>query len=397
MFTLVRRNKDFRNFWYGQIVSQLGDRVHTLAVIWLVYSWSNSGSAVGFVLIASTLPAFLISPLAGSLLDKYDRKKIMIICDFLRSALVLILSILAFMNMLNLPIIVAFTAVISIGAAFFNPATMSIMPSLVKQEELTQANAFYQLSVNASGAFGFLLGSGLIALIGVPVAFLINGFSFLLSAYFIMKLAYKHVPVIRESHFWADFKEGWNVTKKIPLIIKLFTPIIIINFFLSALYILIPVFAEGVFNRGSSGLGMMMTGLTLGMFFGALIMLRNKLQISIRMLLFASLCFIGLAFMMMSFFEDFNFYLFAFAAIGVFLNISNIALMALFQKIVPNEVRGKVFGLLTSASVSSQPISYGVMGLLTDLVAPGTILLFCAIALTLTAFRFLTIKELKQV
>ena len=397
MFTLVRRNKDFRNFWYGQIVSQLGDRVHTLAVIWLVYSWSNSGSAVGFVLIASTLPAFLISPLAGSLLDKYDRKKIMIICDFLRSALVLILSILAFMNMLNLPIIVAFTAVISIGAAFFNPATMSIMPSLVKQEELTQANAFYQLSVNASGAFGFLLGSGLIALIGVPVAFLINGFSFLLSAYFIMKLAYKHVPVIRESHFWADFKEGWNVTKKIPLIIKLFTPIIIINFFLSALYILIPVFAEGVFNRGSSGLGMMMTGLTLGMFFGALIMLRNKLQISIRMLLFASLCLIGLAFMMMSFFEDFNFYLFAFAVIGVFLNISNIALMALFQKIVPNEVRGKVFGLLTSASVSSQPISYGVMGLLTDLVAPGTILLFCAVALTLTAFRFLTIKELKQV
>lgn len=397
MFTLVRRNKDFRNFWYGQIVSQLGDRVHTLAVIWLVYSWSNSGSAVGFVLIASTLPAFLISPLAGSLLDKYDRKKIMIICDFLRSALVLILSILAFMNMLNLPIIVAFTAVISIGAAFFNPATMSIMPSLVKQEELTQANAFYQLSVNASGAFGFLLGSGLIALIGVPVAFLINGFSFLLSAYFIMKLAYKHIPVIRESHFWADFKEGWNVTKKIPLIIKLFTPIIIINFFLSALYILIPVFAEGVFNRGSSGLGMMMTGLTLGMFFGALIMLRNKLQISIRMLLFASLCLIGLAFMMMSFFEDFNFYLFAFAAIGVFLNVSNIALMALFQKIVPNEVRGKVFGLLTSASVSSQPISYGVMGLLTDLVAPGTILLFCAVALTLTAFRFLTIKELKQV
>ena len=101
--------------------------------------------------------------------------------------------------------------------------------------------------------------------------------------------------------------------------------------------------------------------------------------------------------MMMSFFEDFNFYLFAFAVIGVFLNISNIALMALFQKIVPNEVRGKVFGLLTSASVSSQPISYGVMGLLTDLVAPGTILLFCAVALTLTAFRFLTIKELKQV
>ncbi len=397
MFELVRKNRNFRNFWYGQIVSQLGDRIHTLAVIWLVYSWYNSGGAVGLVLIASTLPAFLISPLAGNLLDKYDRRKIMIICDYVRSAFVLSLAVFGYLDMLNLPLIIFFTIIISIGAAFFNPATMSIMPSIVEKDELTQANAFYQLSVNASGALGFMLGSGLIALIGVSTAFLINGVSFLLSAFFILRMVYEHIPVKIKTNFLADFKDGWEITKSIPLIIKLFGPIIIINFFLSALFILIPVFAEGVFKQGSAGLGVMMTGLTLGMFAGALMMSGKWVKIKTLKLILPATLFIGIAFMIMSFYEDYYLYIALFALIGMMINLSNIALMALFQKVVPNEVRGKVFGLLTSASVSAQPISYGIMGLITDLVVPSQILLFCSIALILTAFSFLTIKELKNV
>lgn len=395
MFELVRKNTNFRNFWYGQLISQLGDRIHTLAVIWLVYSWYNSGAAVGAVLIAATLPAFLIAPFAGNILDKYNRKQIMILCDIVRSALVLSLAILAFMGKLNLPIILIFTVFISIGAAFFNPATMSVMPSLVKVNELTQANAFYQLSVNAAGALGFMVGSGLIALIGVPIAFLINGISFLLSAFFIYRLVYDHLPAKVKTNWVQDFKDGWKVTRQIPLITKLFGPIIVINFFLAALFILVPVFAEGVFNRGSAGLGMMMTSLTLGMFFGALFMVKGQPKIKILHLLLASLLFIGFAFFTMGLFSNFYYHLIMYAVVGISLNISNISLMALFQKIVPNEVRGKVFGLLTSASVSSQPISYGIMGVITSLLAPSTILLFCSLALTATALSFLLIKELK--
>lgn len=397
MLQLVRQNVNFRNFWYGQLISQLGDRIHTLAVIWLVYNWYNSGAAVGAVLIAATLPAFLISPFAGNILDKYDRKRIMIICDIVRSVFVLGLAVLAFLDKLDLPVILFFTVIISIGAAFFNPATMAIMPSIVKKEELTQANAFYQLSINVSAALGFMVGGGLIALIGIPAAFSINGVSFLLSAFFIARIVYTHLPAKLKTNFIQDFKEGWKITKGIPLITKLFGPIIVINFFLAALFILIPVFAEGVFSRGSTGLGMMMTSLTLGMFLGALIMSKGQPGISTHRLLFSSLLFIGLAFLVMGLLQQFYLHLLMYALVGLSLNVSNIALMALFQKIVPNEVRGKVFGLLTAASVSSQPISYGIMGLITDSASPSAILLFCSAALTATAVFFLTIKELKDI
>lgn len=397
MFELIRRNINFRNFWYGQLISQMGDRIHTLAVIWLVYSWYNSGAAVGAVLIASTLPAFLISPFAGNILDKYNRKRIMIICDFIRSFFVLGLAVLAYFDKINLPVILIFTVIISIGAAFFNPATMAIMPSIVEKDDLTQANAFYQLSISASGALGFMAGSGLIALIGVPAAFLLNGVSFSLSAFFVFRIIYKHLPVKLKTSFMHDFKEGWKITKGIPLIVRLFGPIIVINFFLAALFILVPVFAEGVFKRGSTGLGLMMTSLTLGMFLGAMVMSKGKPKIKTFILLFSSLLFIGGAFLAMSLFSNFYLHLIMYVFIGMSLNVSNISLMALFQKIVPNEVRGKVFGLLTSASVSAQPISYGIMGLITESASPSAILMFCSVALTATAIFFLTIKELKEV
>lgn len=178
MFDIVQNNKNFRNFWFGQTISQLGDRIHTLTVIWLVYCWYNSGFIVGIVLIVSTLPSFLLSPIAGNLLDKFNRKKIMIICGFFRMIFVLLLSILAFNNEVNITTIIAITIIISMGAAFFNPATLAILPIIVKQNQLTKANAFYQLSVNTSATIGFLVGSGLIALIWVSVAILINSFSF---------------------------------------------------------------------------------------------------------------------------------------------------------------------------------------------------------------------------
>jgi DHA3 family macrolide efflux protein-like MFS transporter len=397
MFELVRNNINYRQFWYGQTISQLGDRIHTLAVIWLVYSWYNSGAAVGIVLIATTLPAFLVSPFAGNLLDKYDRKKIMLVCDFIRSFFVLLLALLTYLNLINIYIIILFTIIISIGAAFFNPATMSIMPSLVKKEDLTQANAFYQISVNSSSALGFMLGSGLIALIGIPIAFLINGFSFLFSAYFLFRLHYEHIPTAFKTNIMQDFTDGWKIIKGIPLIFKLFLPVIIINFFLSALFILIPVFAEGVFKKGSTGLGIMMTGLTIGMLLGSIIMSNYKLKFKPVNLIFPPLVLISLSFLFMSLFENYYLYLVLLAFIGSSLTISNIVIVSLLQKFVPNDVRGKVFGLLTAASVSLQPISYGLMGFLTEIVQSSIILMICSSALILTAFWIYKIKELKEI
>lgn len=138
-----------------------------------------------------------------------------------------------------------------------------------------------------------------------------------------------------------------------------------------------------------------MSALTFGMLIGAVLISTLKLKIKIVLLLFPSLFSVGIIFFLMYIYESFPFYIISFLLIGLFINLTNINLISLLQKIIPRNISGKVFGLLTSASVSAQPISYGIMGFLVDILKPEGIILICFVAFIIISFIFLNIKELK--
>jgi MFS family permease len=396
MYTFLVENRDFRNFWFGQVISQVGDRIHTLAVIWLVYTWTKSGTALGLVLIAATLPSVLISPWAGSLSDRLNRKQIAIGCDLIRSLLVIILAVLAHYKLLTMPLIVVMTALISIASSFFNPATLAMLPSIVPSQDLGRANAITQLSANASGAIGFLMGSGLIAAIGVTSAFLFNGSSFFISALLIRSISYQHTPTPRNLSFLADLKQGWQVVQSISMVARILGPLVVINFFFSSLSVLIPVFGEGRFKAGSSGIGMLLASFTCGMFWAALVLSSWQLKITISRLVTASLLVVGGSFLAMAAFQQLPLFMVALVLIGFALNSANICLITMFQRVIPGEVRGKFFSMLTAVSLSAQPISYGLTGWFSDLINPAGILLICGVALLVCAGMIYRIVELRE-
>lgn len=396
MYAFLLENRAFRNFWFGQIISQVGDRIHTLAVIWLVYSWTKSGTALGLVLIAATLPSVLISPWAGSLSDRLNRKHIAIGCDLIRSLLVIVLAVLAHYKLLNMPLIVIMTALISIASSFFNPATLAMLPSIVSSQDLGRANAITQLSANASGAIGFLMGSGLIAAIGVTSAFLFNGSSFFISALLIRSISYQHTPLLRVLSFLDDLKQGWQVVQSISMVARILGPLVVINFFFSSLSVLIPVFGEGTFKAGSSGIGVLLAGFTCGMFLAALVLSSWQLKITISRLVTASLLVVGGSFLAMAAIQRLPLFVVALVLIGFALNSANICLITMFQRVIPGEVRGKFFSMLTAVSLSAQPISYGLTGWLSDLINPAGILLICGVALLVCAGMIYRIVELRE-
>lgn len=396
MYTFLLENRNFRNFWFGQVISQVGDRIHTLAVIWLVYSWTKSGTALGLVLIAATLPSVVISPWAGALSDRLNRKHIAIGCDLARSVPVIALAVLAYYNLLTMPLIVIMTAFISIASSFFNPATLAMLPSIVPSQDLGRANAITQLSANASGALGFLLGSGLIAAIGVTSAFLFNGASFFISALLIRSISYQHTLSPRVLSFLADLKQGWQVVQSISMVARILGPLVVINFFFSSLSVLIPVFGEGTFKAGSSGIGMLLASFTCGMFLAALVLSSWQLKITISRLVTASLLVVGGSFLAMAAFQHLPLFMVALVLIGFALNSANICLITMFQRVIPGEVRGKFFSMLTAVSLSAQPISYGLTGWFSDLINPAGILLICGIALLVCAGMIYRIVELRE-
>ncbi|MDT3740096.1 MAG: MFS transporter [Candidatus Kapabacteria bacterium] len=393
----IKRDRDFRQFWYGQIVSQMGDKVHSLAVLILVYQWTKSGLAVGIIMIATALPAVLLGPVSGELADRYDRKKILIITDIIRGVIVLGLAILSWFSILNLTILIFATILISINSAFFNPATLAIIPNIVEKKDLSRANALNQSTANLSGVVGLLLGSGLIALIGVSLAFAFNGLSFMFSAFYISRVAYEHIEIKRVGTYLQNLVSGFRIALNNPLVKSMFLPIIVINFFFSSLVVILPVISEGKFQSGATGLGVMMASYTIGMFLGSVVMSVIKDRDNSGKYAIGGILLIGVGFMVIGFFEAFYPTIIFLSFAGFGLNVTNICLITIYQKVLDNENRGKVFGIITAVSFSLQPISYGIMGYLTEITDPFYIFIVSGIVIFIVSMQMLTNKELAKV
>lgn len=398
MLELLKRNPEFRKFWLAQAISQIGDRVHSLALLWIVYSLTGSGTYVGVIMIATTLPGIILSPITGTLADRHGRKWIMLVSDLVRGSLVFYLAFRQFSGTLTLTELVAATVVISISSAFFNPAALAILPNMVSRSDLTRANAMSQVCSSASAVLGPILGSGLIVSIGVSSAFLVNGVSFLISAFFLLMLKDQSgSEAVSKNGFLSDFKNGWHLARGIPLVMKLLWPVAVVNFFLSAITILIPIYAEGLYKAGSTGLGVFMSGFGAGLLISSVLLSLVKGSMRVRNYILTGFVSIGISFVVMGVLEYFYVTLLCIVVTGLMLNLLNINLITLYQKMLPDEVRGKVFGLLTALSLSLQPLAYGVMGILVDRWNPGNVMIVSGIFILLTGIYLATVRELKEI
>ena len=183
---LLKTNRPFRHLWYGQVVSELGDWLNSIAIYMLVLKLSGTGTAMATVMMAKLLPIFFVSPLAGVLIDRMDRKVIMITSDVLR--FVVVLGFLLVDDAGDLWLLYSLAVVEIALAGFFEPARSAIIPSLTPREDLVTANALSGSTWSVMLAVGAALGGVLVSVFGIKTAFVIDAFTFLLSAWFIARI-----------------------------------------------------------------------------------------------------------------------------------------------------------------------------------------------------------------
>jgi MFS transporter, DHA3 family, macrolide efflux protein len=186
-FFTVLKNRNFRNLWLGQIVSQMGDYFAFLAILVVVGGFSQdvgqTTQQVSGVMIATTLPRLLFGVLAGVFVDRWDRRLTMLASDLIRPVLTLAM-IPAFMSK-NLLLMYVLAFVMSAVGTFFNPAKGALIPKMVPQEHLTAANALSQTSLTMAFVLGPALAGATFFLLGAGnewMAFVLDAISFLVSA-----------------------------------------------------------------------------------------------------------------------------------------------------------------------------------------------------------------------
>lgn len=187
--TLLRHNLRFRRLWYAQVISQLGDWFDSIALYTLLLELTGSAQAVGLLLVAQFLPAALVGPFAGVVIDRLPRKLVMIWADI--GAALLVLLFLFVRDAGDIWIIYLATALKFSLVACFEPARSAIIPNLASRTELVAANGLSGATWSAMLAIGAALGGLVVGTLGVRPAFLLDAGTFLFSAFLVWSIPFK--------------------------------------------------------------------------------------------------------------------------------------------------------------------------------------------------------------
>jgi len=269
---LLRRNRDFRLLYAGTLISLGGDWFLTVALLDLVLQLTGSATLASLMLLCQTLPIFFFTPIAGHIVDKVDRRKLMIFVDVVRTAACL-LPLLAKSPAL-LPFAYAGVIVISIGSAYFEPASQAALPNIVAPEELAPANVLMGSTWGTMLAVGAAIGGIVTMRFGRDLSFIVDSGSFLLSAFILWMMRarfseersahHEHPPLVE------SMRETAHYAKTHPRVLALLS--VKGGYGVGAGTIaMLSVFGKEVFKAGAFGIGLLFAARGLGALFGPFI------------------------------------------------------------------------------------------------------------------------------
>ena len=280
---LLQRNRNYRYTWAGQIVSEVGDHFNNVAVLSLAVQETHSGAVIATLMLSRAVPAIVAGPLAGVVLDRFDRQRVMIASDLVRG--VIALGFILAIGYKQTWLLYLLSALLMIASPFFTSGRSAILPSIATDDELHTANSLTQTTSWLTLALGAYFGGTAVARFGYQLAFVFNSLSFFFSAFCIANLrsASGHFRAagrdasedLNEAHIarpWHEYREGLGYMAKTPLILGI--ALIAVGWASGggAAQVLFTLFSELVFKRGAEGLGELWgiagVGLLIGGFIG---------------------------------------------------------------------------------------------------------------------------------
>lgn len=363
-------NLSFTLLVQGQVVSAIGDVFYRTALGFWILAETGSSALMGTVMAASIVPAALLGPFAGVVVDRTNRKWMIVAMDGARSAPIIVIAVMAFLGQLELWMVFAGSIFVGAGDAFFRPAVMSSIPDIVPQRDLLRANSAFGAIDPIAGVVANALAGIIYAAFGAPVMFLVNGVSYLLSALSEIPIRIPHHVRDREREpgaFWKELREGFDFVRTNRAVRLLFLNVGTLNFFLTMGGVLMLPYFDASPQFGPVTYGTTMALMTAGAIAGLVVLSIVRIPAHRRFTVFA-VCSVAFAFAR-AFVLQFEVLpaIFAFAIVaGVTVSIINSFIGTIMQTIVPAAVRGKVFALLGTSATALIPLGMATGGILAE-------------------------------
>ncbi len=372
-------NQNFVLLWQGQLVSIIGDNAFSIAMMFWLMHKTGSASLMGLIMMVSTIPAVVLGPIAGVFADRYSRWKIIMFSDLFRGILTVGFAVFVFLlpdaNDIVVSALIAVSIISSIIGSLFRPAIISSIPQIVPSEKLNKANSLNTISTELTNTIGRGIGGILFRILGAPLMFLFDGFSFIYSA---ASMIFVKIP--------QEFPDKKNISNKIPDFLhdikdglmfvinnRGLTYLVFLttvgNFLITPFFVLLPFYVENILKANADWYGYLLAGLSVGMIMGAGIAGALKLTGLFRSNLFisAQLLF-SLLFPLFGLIGDNKTAALIVILWGMSLGVMNTLIRTILQQTVPDWIRGRVFSVLGTISGGLYPIGLGLVGIIADLL-----------------------------
>lgn len=368
------KNRNFLLLFASQSISAIGDTFSFLALAIRIDSFSSdagaSARALGGIMIAIALPTLLFGIFAGTLVDRWDRRKVMILSDLARAALAPAYLLLRSPG--DLPFAFGVAFLMASFSIFFYPARTALLPAIVDEKDLLAANGWMQTGVTISRLVGPALAGIVVAAWGTGIAFWMDGASFLVSGLLVTAVwgvaTRAQTTSAGRPSTWQELRAGVRFAARSRLLLGITLGISVAMLGLGAVNVLFVPFLREAFNVGPQALGVIQTMMGAGMLLGGLLMggLGRRLRpllvsAASQILLGAGIALFGLA-------PSYSIELAVMLVIGLSLPPLNAALQTMMQRGIPQEMLGRAGSVMEMAIALTNVVSMGAAGWLGSVI-----------------------------
>lgn len=403
----IIRDRSFLVLWASQAISNSGDTIFSLAVVWYILTTTNSIILVGLVVASSFLPDILIAPFAGAYVDRVNRRSILILTYTLQAALVGMAGILYMIGKLGFVFSLMTVLGLGIGEQFTSPSNSAILPEVVSDNNLIQANGLISSSNSLNMLGGNAVGGLLMVFFGIAAPLEYDTFTFIIAALLLIILpkAFGNAGgylttnenMRNRTSTISQFREGIHYLRNDGLLVRLAILSTLVSFFALGLQGIYAPYVRNSLGGSAAVYGYFMASFAFGSIFGSLFVGRIGSSVRTGHLIFMGLAGQAIAIIGLGFTNSIPVALSLWAFCGISQSINTVPYQSFLQARINGSYYGRVSTLISSILNMPAPFLIIMTSVVTVSLSPTTMLSAYGIAmLLLTLVGFSSSRELRS-
>ncbi|MGE0171274.1 MAG: MFS transporter [Oligoflexales bacterium] len=365
---LILRNKNFLLVWLGQVLSQSGTRMYQIVILWWILnhvSPEESGTKTAIFLMVCALPSILFMKVIGKIIDRHKSKHLLVAAETAASCVIALVGYLMYTDQLTVNILYASGFVTACLQGFVDPTLPKSVPELVAEKDVEKAVAFETSTQSLASFAGAVFGAMLVGTLGYIGCVALNVLSYLLSAGFTSQARFATLDPSPQTTDSSN-QSGWAILDSLPFIKKILFVFAAANFFINPLFLALPIYTKNRLNGSASDLASFEASLWLGLIAGAFA--SEKIPIKWSLISIASVCIatVSACLAIQGVLASTLIFSVALFLSGLAMGINNVKFVTLFQRSVPDEVKGRFFSVMQALLTFTFPISFLIFGIMID-------------------------------